>query len=158
MTQKRMSNRLTKARADQAMELLLTGDKTLPQIAQELGVPLRAIAEWATDPTTIRRAFGFSLLNDVRLALFLGTMRPSASMRLFKLTEEPKDKDERETARKACVDLLKLDLGAKPRQMIEDAGAALPANASPRPLRPEDVMHSFQRLSGLNTQKEAYRA
>ena len=154
MKQQKVCKRLSKAKSDQAMEMLLSGDKTLSQIAEELGVPLRTMADWATDPATLRRAFSFSYLNNVRTALFVGAMRPNVSMRLFELAKDGTE-DGGETARKACVDLLKLDYSPKEDQSSD--GESQFASPPPRLMRQDDVMQTLQMLSGLNTQKEAYR-
>jgi hypothetical protein len=155
MTRKSAKNKLSKVRSDLALEMLLQGEKTLAQIAEALDVPLRTIADWAMNPLTCRRAFSFSRLHTARAAVFANSLKSNATVSLYAMA---KSEDGGETARKACVDLLKLDLSKQGRDEPQGEGTSEATGPSPRPMRPEDVMLAMQMVSTLDTQKEAYRS
>lgn len=150
-TKGKWQRRLSKAKSELALEMLLSGKKTLHEMATELGVPLGTIASWALQPCTVERILSWIRLNNARTLLLTGPMRTNVAVSLYNIASAERGG---ETARKACVDFLKFDLtqqaGSKPADERDDA-------PPPRPMSEDSVRRALEMLGGLPTDKEAYR-
>lgn len=104
----------TKARSSRAgaresaaiIDELARGDHSPAQIAQRHGMTLDQLTRWAARPTTARRLANVRRLADERAALAVSAARVAAAHALRELALSAENP---ETARRACVDLLKLD-------------------------------------------------
>ncbi len=100
------SSRRTAQAAAAIIEDMARGDQSPLQIAQRHGMSLAQLIRWASTPTTAQQLARVRRLADERAALAVSSARVAAAHALRELaldTEHP------ETARRACVDLLKLD-------------------------------------------------
>lgn len=117
---------------------LAEGDLAPPELADRLGVSLRDLAQWASEPENVRLLSGIAYIADVRAQLLLARYRANAAARLIAIAT---DQDAGELSRKACVDLLKTNLEVfAPRAEIE--------NAPPPPPPPseEAILEALERL------------
>jgi len=98
---------VTKEMADRLVRLLCEAQTDVLELAEMEGLSFNRIAEWSNMSLTQATLLGMCRLNDVRAQLLVSRYRTLAAARLFELSKEDSGG---ETARKACVDLLKLTL------------------------------------------------
>ena len=91
-------------------------------LAKAHGLSPHELAAWAGDPQTQRCLHGLCVLADLQTQLLLSRYRLLAASRLIRLATQ-EDEAGQDVARKACVDLLKLDLK---RTMFDEADAKEP--------------------------------
>ena len=108
MTVSRRLRRNTKALTAFLVEQLLEGTLTPAEIAAQVGMSLAELAAWAVDPANARTLEGLARLADTRAQMLLSGYRAAAAVRLIEIAT---DKEKGELSRKACVDLLRADLG-----------------------------------------------
>ena len=108
MTVSRRLRRNTKAMTEFLVEQLLEGTLTPAEIAAQVGMNLAELAAWAADPANARTLEGLARLADTRAQMLLSGYRAAAAVRLIEIAT---DKEKGELSRKACVDLLRADLG-----------------------------------------------
>jgi len=91
---------------------LISGDRDLLTLAAEHKLKPDALAAWVHQETNRQCLSGLCLLADLQTQVLLSRYRLLAATRLIRLAtgEESDEKNARDTARRACVDLLKLDL------------------------------------------------
>lgn len=94
-------------RIERLTKALFDGQRDLSDLAAQEGMTLTRLAAWAHEPMTIESLEGLCRLSDVRAQLLVSRYRTLAAARLFELA---KNEEAHETARKACVDLLKVSL------------------------------------------------
>ena len=68
------------------------------------------LAEWVADPINHRTLNGLCVLADMQTQVLLSRYRLLAANRLIKLATDEESGGSNDVARRACVDLLKLDL------------------------------------------------
>ena len=108
MTVSRRPRRNTKATTEFLVEQLLEGTLRPAEIAAQVGMSLAELAAWAADPANARTLEGLVRLADTRAQMLLSGYRAAATVRLIEIAT---DKEKGELSRKACVDLLRADLG-----------------------------------------------
>ena len=108
MTVSRRPRRNTEAMTEFLVEQLLEGTLRPAEIAAQVGLSLAELAAWAADPANARTLEGLARLADTRAQMLLSGYRAAAAVRLIEIAT---DKEKGELARKACVDLLRADLG-----------------------------------------------
>ena len=108
MTVSRRLRRNTKAMSAFLVEQLLEGSLRPAEIAAQVGMSLAELAAWAVDPANARTLEGLARLADTRAQMLLSGYRAAAAVRLIEIAT---DKEKGELSRKACVDLLRADLG-----------------------------------------------
>ncbi len=108
MTVSRRLRRNTKALTAFLVEQLLEGSLRPAEIAAQVGMSLAELAAWAVDPANARTLEGLARLADTRAQMLLSGYRAAAAVRLIEIAT---DKEKGELSRKACVDLLRADLG-----------------------------------------------
>lgn len=86
-------------------------DLSLAEIAERHDVSLATLARWAAKDRNVRMMERLRDLVALRAGLLAARARAEASESLWKLAS---DRSNPETARKACVDLLKLEPDATP--------------------------------------------
>ena len=108
-----------KNKRERAVEQLLSrvyeAEEDPRAMADSLGLSLRELAAWADRPGNAAVLGGLRRLGDTQTQLILSRYRRTAAAKLLALANQ---EDDAELARKACVDLLKLEL--------------IPADAAPR--------------------------
>jgi hypothetical protein len=86
----------------------LTGSqKDMLEIAKDFNLDEDDVADWATQPENLHTLSGLCTLADLQTQLLLSRYRLIAASRLISIAT---DQDGGEASRRACVDLLKLDL------------------------------------------------
>jgi hypothetical protein len=101
------------------MEDLIAAQHDLLSLAREHGLDFEALSAWANDPANVARVRGLCLLADMQAQLLLSRYHVHAVSRLVQLIG---DQNADDLSRRACVDLLKLDLTGD--------GAPLPAGGA----------------------------
>jgi len=111
------------------LPLLYAAESDLADLAEQLGLSLGELALLGGRADTVRELLGLRRLADVRTQLLLSRYRTHAAARLVGLANQNEDD---ELARKACVDLLKLDLLDKlDESSLDDPPAAPLADFDP---------------------------
>jgi hypothetical protein len=89
------------------LQCVLSGRLDLEEICAAQDVSLEELAKWASLVTTQSRLQALRRLADTRTQFLLSRYRAHAAARLIELTG---GEESAETARKACVDLLRLNV------------------------------------------------
>ena len=106
------------------------------KLAEKLGLTLTELAKWASEPKHARVLENLARLADIRAQMLVSEYRASAAIRLIEIAT---DSEGGEVSRKACVDLLRADLGVfEKTQSSEDQ---LPAQPSE-----EAILNALQKL------------
>ena len=106
------------------------------KLAEKLGLTLTELAKWASEPKHARVLENLARLADIRAQMLVSEYRASAAIRLIEIAT---DSEGGEVSRKACVDLLRADLGVFDKtQSSEDQ---LPAQPSE-----EAILNALQKL------------
>lgn len=79
-------------------------------LAQTHGLSPDELAGWASDPQNQRCLTGLCVLADLQTQLLLSRYRLLAATRLIRLATQQDESAGPDVSRKACVDLLRLDL------------------------------------------------
>ncbi|MCA9306752.1 MAG: hypothetical protein R3B46_14415 [Phycisphaerales bacterium] len=106
MTSRTAPSRLPVRETEALLEDLARGDQSPGQIAKRHNMTVAQLTRWATSPSAAERIENARRLANERAALAVAVARVAAASALHRWalnTEHP------ETARRACVDLLKLD-------------------------------------------------
>jgi hypothetical protein len=98
---------ISRTMSERLVTLLAEGNHSATDLARENDVSLLAIARWAAQPQHVELLAGLVRLSNVRAQIVLTQYRTSAAA---KLIEHAMHGETAETSRKACVDLLKIDL------------------------------------------------
>lgn len=80
------------------------------ELSQTHDLSLEDLALWVADPKNQRTLSGICVLSDLQAQVLLSRYRLHAAGRLIKLATEDSPEVSRDVARRACVDLLKMDL------------------------------------------------
>ena len=80
------------------------------ELCQSHGLSLDDLGEWILDPKNQQALSGICVLSDLQAQILLSRYRLHAAGRLIKLATEDSPEVSRDVARRACVDLLKMDL------------------------------------------------
>ncbi len=108
MTVSRLRRRDSKVMTEFLVEQLLEGTLRPAEIAAQVDLSLAELAAWAADPANARTLEALAKLADTRAQMLLSGYRAAAAVRLIEIAT---DKEKGELSRKACVDLLRADLG-----------------------------------------------
>jgi hypothetical protein len=100
----------TRSKRRRLIERLAQSDGTPTQLADELGVTLERLITLARDDRTREALDGLATLEDLRARMLLARVRTSIVGRLIALAG---NEEAGELSRKACVDLLKLNLAPR---------------------------------------------
>lgn len=96
-------------RYQKMLDDILQARHDLQGLAQAHGLSAAQLARWIDKPANQKTLAGLCLLADYQTQLLLSRYRSLAATRLIKLAGDEND-GSAETARKACGDLLRLDL------------------------------------------------
>lgn len=124
-------------RRDALVLRVYQAEEDLRELAESLGVDLRALAKLALDPQVVQALRGLRELAESQSQLILSRCRMTAAAKLVELAGQ---NDDGELARKASVDLLKLDLLPKPDPHDEKP------DAEPRRISPTKVLEALERI------------
>ncbi len=129
------------ALTEQLLEQLVQGKLSPAQLAEQLDLSLTELAKWAAQPKHSRVLESLARLADVRAQMLVSEYRASAAIRLIEIAT---DSEGGEISRKACVDLLRADLGVFQReQTIEDQAPSQPSE--------EAILNALQKLGEENS-------
>ncbi|MEQ9454410.1 MAG: hypothetical protein RLN76_07440 [Phycisphaeraceae bacterium] len=114
--------RISERRERAVLADLIRAESDWVGIAEKHRLSTSELAEWAAREPTVRRLSALSTLADLQTQLLLGRCRLMAASRLLTLASAD-ESGSAETARKACVDLLKLDRHPRPPHIKAGRGA-----------------------------------
>jgi len=86
-------------------------------LAEDHGMRPDELAQWINEPTVLRCLKGLCLLADLQTQWMLSRYRVHAASRLIALATQEEKAD---VARRACVDLLKMELKRTEREGMDD--------------------------------------
>lgn len=121
--------RVTKAKRDRLIADIMSAEHDVVALARTHELTPDQLAEWAAGEDNRRCLGGLCVLADIQTQLLLSRYRLLAATRLIKLATD--EEGSGDIARRACVDLLKLDLKradmpAAPSDDADDADAVDP--------------------------------
>jgi len=141
MTEPKSKRRSTIALNEQLLEHLVQGNLAPAQLAEQLDLTLTELAKWVSQPKNANILENLAKLADVRTQMLVSEYRASAAIRLIEIAT---DSEGGETSRKACVDLLRSDLGVfEKTQSIEDQSTTQPSE--------EAILNALQKLGEENS-------
>jgi len=127
-------------RAAAVIESLCAEGLTLAQVAEKHGLSLPRLTRWAMEPEAQAMLATLRGLCESRTALVSAQARIDAAHALRRLAM---DEESKETARKACVDLLKLE-------PAREEGPAKQGESAPAPPESHDAVRALlERLAGV---------
>ena len=131
----------SKAMRRQIIEKIVEAKRSPAEIAAELDIELHEIASLARHDPTMQTLEGVSRLEDVRTQMLLSRYRSNVAMHLLAIAsaDEPT-----ELSRKACVDLLKTDLGVF-AQHHEQSASSGEGSTPPAPSE-KAILAALQRI------------
>ncbi|GAB4194768.1 MAG: hypothetical protein Kow00105_08990 [Phycisphaeraceae bacterium] len=111
-TQSSTPIKINKTKRSELINDLIHAEFDLTVIQSKYGLTPDTLAQWVQDETNLRCLTGLCLLADLQTQILLSRYRLIAAGKLYELaTSQPDDsKSAQDVARRACVDLLKLDL------------------------------------------------
>ena len=112
---------------------LIAGEWGLEELAERHDITLEELARFAASGMTLRRLAALRQLADAQTQLTLSKHRQFAVAKLYELAQ-----GDGETARKACVDLMKLDVKNAPTAAVKPPEPEEPIPPDPNPWGPED--------------------
>ena len=92
------------------IEELVDAKHDLKELGERYKLRVDELAEWANEKENARVLSGFCFLADMQTQLMLSRYRLLAADRLIRLATQDSEETSSEVARKACIDLLKMDL------------------------------------------------
>lgn len=101
---------------------LLDGNNDVVDLAEKYGVSADALAAWIAEPANQRCLAGLCTLADVQTQLMLSRWRHHAANRLIRYATDKESPAS--LARRACVDLLKLEMKRADRGEVDDVDDA----------------------------------
>ena len=122
--------------SEQLLEQLVQGKLSPAQLAEQLDLSLTDLAKWASEPKHARVLESLARLADVRAQMLVSEYRASAAIRLIEIAT---DSEGGEVSRKACVDLLRADLGVF--EKTQSSKDQLPTQPSE-----EAILNALQKL------------
>lgn len=107
-----MARRISAKRRAALIRDLINADFDLTALHDKYGLSPDNLSQWIQDENNHRCLAGLCVLADLQTQLLLSRYRLIAAGKLYELaSREPgADKSDQDIARRACVDLLKLDL------------------------------------------------
>ena len=120
---------MDEAARERLLERVYAADADLGELAEGLGVGLLELGRMASDGALVEAVNGLGALAELRSRLLVARYRVSAAARLVSLAGQ---EENGELARKAAVDLLKLECGSVVR--VEDEAEVMDTEAVLRAL------------------------
>jgi len=112
MTKPKTSRQVPPSKRDVLIRDLVSGERDLLTLAQDHQLKPDALADWVNDADNRRCLSGLCVLADLQTQVLLSRYRLLAASRLIRMATSDAGDDQKalDVARRACVDLLKLDL------------------------------------------------
>ena len=117
-----MARKLSVKRRASLIRDIFNAEHDVVALAQAHNLSPDELAAWAQRTENQRCLGGLCVLADVQTQLLLSRYRLLAATRLIRLATQEEESASAEVARKACVDLLRLDLKRADAGAGEDAG------------------------------------
>ena len=114
-----MSRKISTKRRRQLIGDIISAKHDLISLSDQYNLEPDDLAAWIADPNNHRTLSGLCVLADLQTQVLLSRYRLLAAGRLIKLATEEGPENSGDVARRACVDLLKLDLK---RADVDDVG------------------------------------
>ena len=127
-------------------EQLARAEGTLETIGEALGLSYTELADWASDPRRLARVHHLARLADAQTQILISRFRTSAAIHLANLAARPEGG---EPARKACVDLLNLEL----REFLRDKPRATSHTNQPPNVSQEAILEALEALGSEDDQR-----
>ncbi|QDU35571.1 hypothetical protein KS4_36540 [Poriferisphaera corsica] len=105
-----MTKRIGKMKRRELIEDLVDAKHDLKALGKRYGLAVDELATWAGEQENARTLGGLCFLADMQTQLMLSRYRLLAADRLVRLATDEGEGSSSEVSRKACVDLLKMDL------------------------------------------------
>lgn len=105
-----MAKRLSARRRGALLRDIFNAEHDVVALAEAHGLTPDALAAWAADAGNRQCLAGLCVLADVQTQLLLSRYRLLAATRLIRLATEEAEGVKPDDVRRACVDLLRLDL------------------------------------------------
>ncbi|WP_432798366.1 hypothetical protein [Poriferisphaera sp. WC338] len=105
-----MSKQIGKTTGRRLVEDMLDAKHDLKALAERYRLRVDDLSEWAAEQENAQTLAGLCYLADMQTQLMLSRFRLLAADRLVRLASGEDENASAEVSRKACVDLLKLDL------------------------------------------------
>lgn len=133
---------------DRVLEAIHDSHADLIGLASRLGLSLNELGLWMTDRQNSAKVDGLLRLEDARLQMMLNHYRRAAAANLVRIANAP---EPGELARKACVDILRMEIGPRRARNAAQSPSAKPArpgepNASLNAPSVEAILAELQRL------------
>jgi len=133
--------KVTPVLAANLMEELVNGKHDAFSLARVHKLRADALIEWIANPDTQRRLRAYCLLADTQAQVMISRHRPHAANRLVRLatsdekTPEGQPAIDPDLARRACVDLLKVDISSPSAPSASSLEAGAPDTTTARGFR-----------------------
>jgi hypothetical protein len=131
---------MTPQALESLIALIFDAQHPSPELAARANLSLSELSRWAAEPSNARLLEGLVRLEDVRAQIVLSRYRAGAAVRLIEIGTQGQPS---ELARKACVDLLKLN-------MPEAFARARDPDAPPPAPDPEAILAAFERIGNMD--------
>lgn len=138
MTTTKGKRRTASALNRELLEQLIKARHTPAALAEKFGISLYKLASVTSQPRHVFVLENLARLADVRAQMLVSEYRATAAVRLIEIAT---DSEGGETSRKACVDLLRADLGVFQKTPIRPQ--ADKKNAQPSE---EAILNALQQL------------
>ena len=123
---------------NRVIERFVEAEASPAEIAGELNLSLHQLAELTSQESNLQTLQNLARLADMRTQMLLSKYRANAAVHLITIATA---KEPTELSRKACVDLLKTNLGA-----FENVGSAISAAEPPVTINEEVVLKALEEL------------
>jgi hypothetical protein len=133
----------SKAMRRQVIERIVAAKLSPAEIASELEIGLHEIASLARHEPTMQTLEGVARLEDVRTQMLLSRYRANVAMHLLAIASA---KEPTELSRKACVDLLKMDLNVFARQGGQSPSSTPDAPPTPPVPSEKAILAALERI------------
>jgi len=126
-----MARRIGAKRRDRIVEDILHAQHDVVALARAHRLSPIDLAHWVSDTTNHQMLRGLCVMADVQTQIMLSRYRLLAASRLIKLATEEGPEGGSDVARKACVDLLRLDLKGADLPDVQAGGEPEDAAVTP---------------------------
>ena len=130
------ANKLSDVKRRRIVQMVYDGGADAEQLAKSMKVSLERLAEWALDDRMQSTLRGLRTLADMQTQMILSRYRLTAAARLVKMAGQEEGS---ELSRKACVDLLRMNL-------LDDCPAADDDLPPMTPVSEQKVLEALRKL------------
>lgn len=125
---------------EDVLSRLMAGEIDPAELARDVGMSLRELIAWSARPDIATLLAGAIRLSDLRVQMLLCKFRTNAALHLIGIASQ---KEPSETSRKACVDLLRIELNILPAATKQGDAAE---DASPTAPNESQILAALEQL------------